>query len=77
MPPKQQSALYFRRYWRRSGFTGPAQPFAYRYGLFHHIGKFAKFKLPLHEGGKMVIEETSFKRYPAEGVDAIGPGDDA
>jgi len=64
--PETTKCAVFSAILAKGGFTGPAQPFAYRYGLFHHIGKFTKFRLPLNQGGKLVIEETSFKRYPAE-----------
>lgn len=50
----------------KEGLTGPAQPFAYRAGLFDHIGKFTKFRLPYRDNGRMVIEEANYKRYPAE-----------
>jgi 2-methylcitrate dehydratase len=50
----------------KEGMTGPAQPFAYRAGLFDHIGKFTSFRLPFRPNGRMVIEETNYKRYPAE-----------
>lgn len=51
----------------REGLTGPCQPFRARGGLFDHIGSFKDLHLPsLSPAGGMVIERTTYKRYPSE-----------
>jgi 2-methylcitrate dehydratase len=51
----------------REGLTGPCQPFRAKGGLFDHIGSFKALRLPsAGTNGEMVIERTTYKRYPSE-----------
>jgi 2-methylcitrate dehydratase len=51
----------------REGLTGPCQPFRAKGGLFEHIGSFKDMRLPsVSTEGGMVIEKTTYKRYPSE-----------
>ena len=50
----------------REGLTGPCQPFRAKGGLFDHIGTFKEMRLPVSPDGAMVIEKTTYKRYPSE-----------
>jgi 2-methylcitrate dehydratase len=51
----------------KEGFTGPAQPFEERGGIYDHMGPFKELKLPVNSDGSFGIETFRFKRYPAEG----------
>lgn len=51
----------------REGFTGPAQPFEERGGIYDHMGPFKELKLPVNSDGSFAIETFRFKRFPAEG----------
>jgi 2-methylcitrate dehydratase len=58
----------FAAWMAREGMTGPSRPFEAKDGLFDHIGPFKQLRLPAGSpDGKLVVERTGFKRFPAEG----------